>query len=1156
MDFTENHNMKKLILLSVILLLIPTITLAWGWSDFFDNLFSKTETPTEEPNLGGTYCRAWQGCTGTSTTPTDLKLLVGRGDGTYDLKKLTAGTNISFSTSTGILTITSTGGSGGSNWKFTPSQNAVMPTSTVGVIVSASSTFTGDLSAGNNTLFVDDAGYVGIATTTPEYALTVVGDVFLDPATNLFFGNVNNKIGLSGDDLGIEANAGISFVGTTILFDASGAGNDLYVNSSGYVGIATTTPEYPLVVNGDALLYNGALTASDVNVTDLNFNGGSFYFNNGEGVQKGRMEFNGTDGPILFDAVAGVAINFTINDVPYLVIDTTGNVGIGTTTPLSLLSIGTTYGSQFLINDLGYATGNLLGRASTTNQIGTLTNTKWCSTNGSVITCTENAPAGSGDITSVGTCLDGACDDFTLTNLTLTFGLSAATGTFGNINSSAFASSTFPTFAYASSTYLTIPFASSTYLQIPFASSSYLGIPYASSTYLQISSTSPYKITSLANLLITESQISDLRNYWTTTSASSWLNSSSTLAIDIFGNLTGNVTGNAETASALAADPADCVAGYFALGIGANGSSTCAIDSNTTYTAGDHLTLTATDFDVDDDFPLYAYASSTYYLQRDATSTMDYWETQQTARTVDDLSDNSISDLNDVGAMTESSGDLFYVGADNQWTRLASSTNAKVLTLVNGYPSWATPATGGGGSNWNVTSTNYEIQSLTTTSSIPVWIQGALYASSTMNLTSNLKAGGTIIGSNLSGTNTGDQDLSVYVSGAFATSTFLQIGYASSTFPTFSYATSTYYLFRDSTTTMDYWETKQTLRGGDITQAYASSTYLQQKNASSTYLQQANASSTFPTFTYASTTYSLTVYASTTFPTFAYASTTFPKFSYASSTFLQISSTTPYKITSLPNLALLENYVFVGNNAGLAAATSTLTINADTGKATFSTTSIFQGGLISQASSTFTGDLSVGTSTGSGYPVFMASSSSGTKWGVGIGTSTMNGGLLNIGTSTSLFMVNRTGELSCLSTATSTFTGGLQSTAIKLTQGAGAGKILTSDGNGYGYWNTASTGGGSNWQFYNATTLRPTSTVNVIFGNTSSTAEGNFNISGNATTTGNFSVGSDGAAQAGCIAIRDVGGAAWTYGRASAGTMTWSTVDCSGSATSTIIIGR
>ena len=56
-----------------------------------------------------------------------------------------------------------------------------------------------------------------------------------------------------------------------------------------------------------------------------------------------------------------------------------------------------------------------------------------------------------------------------------------------------------------------------------------------------------------------------------------------------------------------------------------------------------------------------------------ATTSSDYWETQQTARTADDLTNNSIEDLSDVGAMTESIGDLFsWTGS--VWSNVATGT--------------------------------------------------------------------------------------------------------------------------------------------------------------------------------------------------------------------------------------------------------------------------------------------------------------------------------------------------------------------------------------------------------------------------------------------------------------------------------------------------
>jgi hypothetical protein len=56
-----------------------------------------------------------------------------------------------------------------------------------------------------------------------------------------------------------------------------------------------------------------------------------------------------------------------------------------------------------------------------------------------------------------------------------------------------------------------------------------------------------------------------------------------------------------------------------------------------------------------------------------STTSANYWETQQTARTADDLTNNSIEDLSDVAAMTENYGDLFAWNGSS-WTDFATSS--------------------------------------------------------------------------------------------------------------------------------------------------------------------------------------------------------------------------------------------------------------------------------------------------------------------------------------------------------------------------------------------------------------------------------------------------------------------------------------------------
>lgn len=56
-----------------------------------------------------------------------------------------------------------------------------------------------------------------------------------------------------------------------------------------------------------------------------------------------------------------------------------------------------------------------------------------------------------------------------------------------------------------------------------------------------------------------------------------------------------------------------------------------------------------------------------------STTSANFWETQQTARTADDLTNNSIEDLSDVAAMTENYGDLLLWNGTN-WTDAATNT--------------------------------------------------------------------------------------------------------------------------------------------------------------------------------------------------------------------------------------------------------------------------------------------------------------------------------------------------------------------------------------------------------------------------------------------------------------------------------------------------
>lgn len=84
----------------------------------------------------------------------------------------------------------------------------------------------------------------------------------------------------------------------------------------------------------------------------------------------------------------------------------------------------------------------------------------------------------------------------------------------------------------------------------------------------------------------------------------------------------------------------------------------------------------------------------TLNIGADGTFLMSDGTTASWGTVTDDLSDNSISDLDDVGAMTEESGDVLYFDG-SVWNRLAKGSDGQVLKLASGLPSWAADSTSG-----------------------------------------------------------------------------------------------------------------------------------------------------------------------------------------------------------------------------------------------------------------------------------------------------------------------------------------------------------------------------------------------------------------------------------------------------------------------------
>lgn len=130
------------------------------------------------------------------------------------------------------------------------------------------------------------------------------------------------------------------------------------------------------------------------------------------------------------------------------------------------------------------------------------------------------------------------------------------------------------------------------------------------------------------------------------------------------------------------------------------------------------------------------------------------------------------------GLTALTTGDILYASATNTLSRLPVGTNGQVLTLASGIPSWAA-----GGGSGTVTSVAVSGANGIGVSGSPITTSGTIALTLGAITPSSVNASGTVTGSNLSGTNTGDQtitltgDVTGSGTGSFAT-TLASVGTA------------------------------------------------------------------------------------------------------------------------------------------------------------------------------------------------------------------------------------------------------------------------------------------------------------------------------------------------------------------------------------------